>query len=152
MIPSPMVSFTFSMIKFCMNTVTRTQYMSANATLPPQDEFLSSQHQYVYKTIPNSILQEDTRGLFREWNNHDYDWAVTPSSWGLSSGSFSVSAHLVLSDHEKLGILEDHASVSSKSGRTSEGKKTKVKRKENRLVLDFAKTVRLPELLAIILL
>ena len=62
MIPSPMLSFTFTMVKFCVNTVTCPQYrgMSANITLPPQEELLSTQHLHVDKTIPNSILQKDT--------------------------------------------------------------------------------------------
>jgi hypothetical protein len=41
-----------------MNNVTHTQYMSAKITLPPQEEFLYTQHQHVDKTIPNSILQK----------------------------------------------------------------------------------------------
>ena len=32
----------FQLIKFCVNT--RTQYMSANITLPPQEYFFSAQH------------------------------------------------------------------------------------------------------------
>ena len=56
---------------------TRTQYMSANITLPPQEHFSSSQHQHVDMVIVNTILQKTTRGSFRQWDKSEYDLTVT---------------------------------------------------------------------------
>ena len=50
----------FQMTKFCLNT--QTQYMSANITLPPQDQFLSVQYRHVNTVIANTILKKGTRG------------------------------------------------------------------------------------------
>ena len=57
--------------KFCVNT--RTQYVSANITLPPQEHFLSVQHVHVDTTITDTILRKGTRDSFRQWDKNDYD-------------------------------------------------------------------------------
>jgi hypothetical protein len=54
----------FQLIKFCVNT--RTQYMSTNITLPPQEHFLSVQHVHVDTTITDVILRKGTRDSFRQ--------------------------------------------------------------------------------------
>jgi hypothetical protein len=43
------------LVKYCMNTC--SQYMSANITLPPQQQFLSAQHRHVDTAIANAILK-----------------------------------------------------------------------------------------------
>ena len=49
----------FQLIQKSMNT--RTQYTSANITLPPQEHFVSSQHRHVDTAIANAILKKGTR-------------------------------------------------------------------------------------------
>ena len=50
-------------MKFCVDT--RTQYMSANVTLPPQQHFLSAQYVHVDTVIVDAILRKGTRDSFR---------------------------------------------------------------------------------------
>jgi hypothetical protein len=54
----------FQVMKFCVNT--RTQYMSANITLSPQEHFLSAQHVHVDTVITDAILNKGTRVSFRQ--------------------------------------------------------------------------------------
>ena len=46
----------FQLMKFCVNT--RTQYMSTNITLPPQEHFLSVQQVHVDTVIADAILRK----------------------------------------------------------------------------------------------
>ena len=46
------------LVQKTMNTC--TQYMSANITLPPQEQFLSVQHRHVDTVITNDILKKGT--------------------------------------------------------------------------------------------
>ena len=57
----------FHLMKFCMNT--RTQYMSSNITLPPQEYCLSTHHVHVDTVITDAILRKGTRGSFRKWDS-----------------------------------------------------------------------------------
>jgi len=65
----------FPLIQKTMNT--RTQFLSVNITLPPQEQFLPAQHRHVDTAIENSILKRGTRNSFHHWSNQDYDMAVT---------------------------------------------------------------------------
>jgi hypothetical protein len=56
---------------------TRTQYMSANITLSPQEKFLSAQHVHVDMAIANTILKKGTRVSFQLWGKDDHDLTVT---------------------------------------------------------------------------
>ncbi len=49
----------FQLVQKTMNT--RTQYMSANITLPPQEQFLTVQHIHIDTNIAKTILQKGTR-------------------------------------------------------------------------------------------
>jgi hypothetical protein len=60
----------FQLVQKTMNTC--TQYMSANITLPPQEQFLTAQHLHVDKAITNTILKKGTRGSFHLWVKDDY--------------------------------------------------------------------------------
>jgi hypothetical protein len=51
--------------------------MSANISLPSQEQFLSAQYIHVDKTITKAILQKGTRGSFHDWAQDDYELAVT---------------------------------------------------------------------------
>ena len=51
----------FQLIKMTQNT--RTQYMSTNISLPPQEQFLSVQHIHVDKAIAKAILQKGIEDL-----------------------------------------------------------------------------------------
>jgi hypothetical protein len=52
----------FQLILKTMNT--RTQYTSANITLPPQEHFVSAQNRHVDTTIQNAILKKGTRNSY----------------------------------------------------------------------------------------
>ena len=65
----------FQLVQKTMNT--RTQYMSANITLPPQQQFLSAQHRHVDTAIANAILKKGTRNSFHLWSKQDYDTRIT---------------------------------------------------------------------------
>jgi hypothetical protein len=52
----------FQLIQKTQNT--RTQYTSANITLPSQEHFLSAQHRHLDTTIANAILKKGTRNSF----------------------------------------------------------------------------------------
>ena len=65
----------FQLVQKTMNT--RTQYMSANITLPPQEQFVKAQHIHIDTAIAKAILQKGTRGSFHHWVRDDYDLTVT---------------------------------------------------------------------------
>jgi hypothetical protein len=43
---------------------TRTQYTSANITLPPQEHFVSAQNRHLDTSIANAILKKGTRNSY----------------------------------------------------------------------------------------
>ena len=65
----------FQLVQKTMNT--RTQYMSANITLPSQEQFLSVQHIHIDTVIAKAILQKGTRGSFHHWVQDDFALPVT---------------------------------------------------------------------------
>ena len=79
----------FQLMKFCVNT--RTLYITANVTLPPQEHFLSAQHVHVHTVITDVILREGTWGSFRQWDKNDYDLAVTRLQMTHGDGGFGLT-------------------------------------------------------------
>jgi hypothetical protein len=65
----------FQLVQKTMNT--RTQCMSANITLPSQEQFLTAHHIHIDTVITKVILQKGTRGSFHHWVRDDYDLALT---------------------------------------------------------------------------
>jgi hypothetical protein len=55
----------FQLVQKTMNS--RTQYTSANITLPPQEHFVSAQNRHVDTAIVNAILKKGTRNSFVHW-------------------------------------------------------------------------------------
>jgi hypothetical protein len=84
----------FHLIKFCVNT--RTQYMSANITLPSQEHFLSAQHVHVDTTIADAILKKGTRDSFRQWDKNDYDLTVTRLQMPHTDGGFGLTPNVIV--------------------------------------------------------
>ena len=78
---------------FCMNT--RTEYISASITLPPQEYFLSALNLYVDTSIVNEILQKGTRGSFRQWDKCDYDIVVTSLQMSHEKGGFGMTPNTI---------------------------------------------------------
>jgi hypothetical protein len=83
----------FQLVKMTMNT--RTQYMSANKTLPPQECFLSAQHIHVDKAIAKAILQKCTRGSFYHWVEDEYELAVTMLQKPDALGGFGLTPNVL---------------------------------------------------------
>ena len=84
----------FHLMKFCVNT--RTQYMSENVTLPPQEYFLSAQYVHVYTSITDAILRKCTRDSFRQWDKNDYDLTVTRLQMTHTDGGFSLTPNVIV--------------------------------------------------------
>ena len=80
----------FQLIQKTMNT--RTQFMSANITLPPQGQFLSAEHRHVDTGIANAILKKGMRNSFHLWAKNDYDLAVTRFQSANSGFNWASSA------------------------------------------------------------
>jgi hypothetical protein len=80
-------------MKFCVNT--RTQYMSAKITLPPQEHFLSAQHVHVDTVIADAILRKGTRGSFRQWDKDDHDLSVTRLQMPHTDGGFDLTPNTI---------------------------------------------------------
>ncbi len=74
-----------------MTQNTRTQYMSANISLPPQEQFLSAQHIHVDKAIVKAILQKETRGSFHHWAQDEYELTVTMLQKPYALGGFGLT-------------------------------------------------------------
>ena len=89
-------------MKFCVNT--RTQYMSANITLPPQEHFLSAQHVHVNTAIADAILRKGTRGSFRQWDKNDYDLAVTRLQMPHADGGFGLTPNAIAQTSAKVAM------------------------------------------------
>ena len=83
----------FQLVQKTMNT--RTQYMSANIILPPQQRFLSAQHIHIDKAIGKAILQKGTRGSFHHWVQDDYDLAVTMLQKPHNLGGFGLTPNVL---------------------------------------------------------
>ena len=81
------------LMKFCMNT--RTKYMSANITLPPQDHFLLVWVIHFDTTITDPILRKGTRGSFRQWDKNDYDLTVTRIQMSHTDGGFVLTPNTI---------------------------------------------------------
>jgi hypothetical protein len=62
---------------------TRTQFLSANITLPPQKQFLSAQHRHVDTVIANAILKKGTRNSFHIWPKPDCEVVMASCFLGL---------------------------------------------------------------------
>ncbi len=90
------------LMKFCMNT--RTQYMSANITLPPQEHFLSAQHIHVDMVIADAIFRKGTRGSFRQWDKNDYDLAVTRLQMPHADGGFGLTPNTIAQTSAKVAM------------------------------------------------
>ena len=64
----------FQLLKYCMNT--RSQYLSANVTIPSSEHFHSLQHHHLDRYLANKILQKRTRGLYKYWSPDDINLAL----------------------------------------------------------------------------
>jgi hypothetical protein len=78
-----------------MTMNTRTQHMSADITLPPQERFLSVQHIHVDKATAKAILQKGTRGSFHHWVEDDYDLEVTMLQNPHTLGGFGLTPNVL---------------------------------------------------------
>ena len=90
------------LMKFCVNT--RTQYMSANITLPPQEHFLSAQHVHVDTAIADAILRKSTWGSFRQWDKNDYHLAVTRLQMPHADGGFGLTPNVIAQTSAKVAM------------------------------------------------
>ena len=75
---------------------TRTQYMSANITLPPQEQILSAQHIHIDKAIAKAILQKGTRRSFHHWVEEDYELALTMLQKPHALGGFGLTPNVLV--------------------------------------------------------
>jgi len=87
--------------KYCMNTC--TQYMSANITLPPQEQFLSAQHRHVDTAIANAILEKKV-GSFHQWTKDDCDLAVTVIQKPHAQGGFGITPNVLAQTSAKVAM------------------------------------------------
>jgi hypothetical protein len=92
----------FQLMQFCGNT--RTQYMSVNITLPPQEYFLSTQHVHVDTVIVDAILRKDTRDSFRQWDKNDYDLTVTRLQMPHTDGGFGLTPNVIAQTSSKVAM------------------------------------------------
>ncbi len=92
----------FQLMKCCVNT--RTQYMSANVTLPPQEHFLSTQHVHVDTTIADEILRKGTWGSFRQSDKNDYDLTVTRLQMPHTDGGFGLTPNVIVQTSAKVDM------------------------------------------------
>ena len=69
--------------------------MSANITLPPQEQFLSAQHRHVDTAIAKAILKNGTRGSFDLWGKDDYELAVTVLQKPHAIGGFGLTPNVI---------------------------------------------------------
>jgi hypothetical protein len=83
----------FQLIKMTQNT--RTQYMSTNISLPPQEQFLSVHQIHVDKAFAKAILQKGTRGSFHHWVQDDYELAVTMLQKPHALGGFGLTPNVL---------------------------------------------------------
>ncbi len=90
----------FQLIQKTMNTL--TQFMSANITLPPQEQFLLAQHRHVDTVIANAILKKGTRNSFHLWLKQDYDLAVTMLQMPHALGGFGLTPNVIVQTSAKV--------------------------------------------------
>jgi hypothetical protein len=87
-----------------MTQNTRTQYMSANISLPPQESFLSAKYIHVDKAISTAILQKETRGSFHHWDQDDYELTVTMLQMPHALGGFGLTPNVLAQIAAKVGM------------------------------------------------
>jgi hypothetical protein len=92
----------FQLIQKTMNT--RTQYMSANITLPPQERYVQAQHRHVDTAIQNAILKKGTRNSFVQWPTQDYDMAVTMLQMPHAMGGFGLTPNVLAQSTAKVAM------------------------------------------------
>jgi hypothetical protein len=92
----------FQLVQKTMNT--RTQYMSANITLPPQEQFFTAQHIHIDTAIARAILQRGTRGSFHHWVRDDYDLAVTMLQKPHALGGFGLTPNVLAQISAKVAM------------------------------------------------
>ena len=92
----------FQLVQKTMNT--HTQYMSANISLPPQEQFLSAQHIHIDTAIAKAILQKGTRGSFHHWAKDDYDLAVTMLQKPHALGGFGLTPNVIAQVSTKVAM------------------------------------------------
>jgi hypothetical protein len=92
----------FQLIQKTMNT--RTQYTSANITLPPQEHFVSAQNRHVDTAIVNAILKKGTRNSFVHWHKQDYDMAVTMLQMPHAMGGFGLTPNVLAQSTAKVAM------------------------------------------------
>jgi hypothetical protein len=92
----------FQLVQKAMNT--RTQYMSANITLPPQEQFLSAQHIHIDTAIAKAILKKGTRGSFHHWVQDDFDLAVTMLQKPHALGGFGLTPNVLAQISAKVAM------------------------------------------------
>jgi hypothetical protein len=92
----------FQLIQKTMNT--RTQYMSANITLSPQEQFLSAQHVHVDMAMANAILKKGTRSSFQLWGKDDHDLAVTILQKPHALGGFGLTPNVIAQTSAKVAM------------------------------------------------
>ena len=83
---------------------TRTQFLSANITLPPHEQFLSAQHRHVDTAIANAILKKGTRNSFHHWPKQDYDMAVTMLQMPHALGGFGLTPNVLAQSTAKVAM------------------------------------------------
>ena len=74
---------------------TRTQYMRANITLPPQEHFVQARIRHVDTAIQNAILKKGTRNSYVQWPTQDYDLAVTRLQMPHAMGGFGLTPNVL---------------------------------------------------------
>ena len=83
----------FQLIQKTQNT--RTQYTSANITLPQQEHFLSAQQRHLDTAVVNAILKKGTRNSFHLWPKPDYDLAATRLQMPHARGGFGLTPNIL---------------------------------------------------------
>ena len=92
----------FQLIQKTMNR--RTQYMSANITLPPQEHFVQARIRHVDTAIQNTILKKGTRNSFGQWPKRDYDMAVTRLQMPHAMGGFGLTPNVIAQSSAKAAM------------------------------------------------
>jgi hypothetical protein len=83
----------FQVVQKTLNTC--TQYMSANITLTPQEQYLSAKHIHIDTYITKAILQKSTRVSFHHWVKDDYDLTVTMLQKPHALGGFGLTPNVL---------------------------------------------------------
>ena len=92
----------FQLIQKTQNT--RTQYTSANITLPPQEHFLAAQHRHVDTAIANAILKKGTCSSFHLCPKQDYDMGVTRLQMQHAMGGFGLTPNVLTQSSAKVAM------------------------------------------------